>query len=70
MIEQQLCPCVRGEPCVVEALAEEFERLAAIFRQRQIEVPSKSCPSCEDRWSEEGGRVLKPQPGVGVGPAS
>lgn len=63
-VEQQLCPCVRGEPCVVEALAVEFERLAAMFRRHKIEVQSKSCPDCEERWSNEGGQVLHWQSGA------
>ncbi len=58
-IERLVCPCIRGEPCVVESLAVEFERLAAAFRQHKVEIQSTSCPDCEERWTDEGGQVLR-----------
>ncbi|MDZ7645403.1 MAG: hypothetical protein U5K76_15060 [Woeseiaceae bacterium] len=32
-VEQALRPCIRGEDCVCEALADEFQRLAEAFRE-------------------------------------
>jgi len=57
-VEQVVCPCVQGEPCVVEAVADEFERLAAVFRQQQYDLKPISCPDCETRWEDEGGRAV------------
>lgn len=57
-VEQAVCPCVQGEPCVVEAVADEFERLARVFRQQQYDLKPNSCPDCETRWEDEGGRAL------------
>jgi len=57
-VEQLLCPCVRGEAYISEALADEFERLAQVFRQQQRELKPKSCPECEIRWEDEGGRAV------------
>jgi len=52
------CPCLQGDPCVLETLADELERLVRMFRQRRDEIRSTSCPECEERWADEGGRVL------------
>lgn len=57
-VEQAVCPCVRGEPCVVEAVADELERLAQVFRQQQYDLKPRSCPDCEMRWEDEGGRAV------------
>lgn len=57
-LDRPECPCLQGAPCVLEALADEFEQLAGMFRQRRIEIRSTSCPDCEERWADEGGRVL------------
>lgn len=53
-VEQAVCPCVRGEPCVVEAVADELERLTEVFRQQQHELKPDSSP--------EGGRSLLDNP--------
>lgn len=63
-VEQLMCPCVRGEACISEALADEFERLARIFRQQQLDLKPKSCPECETRWEDEGGRAIADPPGL------
>jgi len=41
-----------------EALADEFERLAAVFRRQVHDLKPKSCPDCESRWDDEGGRAV------------
>lgn len=43
-VEQAICPCVRGEPCVVEAVADELERLTQVFRQQQYELKPDDAP--------------------------
>ncbi len=43
-VEQAVCPCVRGEPCVVEAVADELERLTRVFRQQQHEIKPDDAP--------------------------
>jgi len=63
-VEQLLCPCVHGEACISEALADEFERLARVFRQQQRELQPQSCPQCETRWEDEGGRAVADPPGA------
>lgn len=55
-LDRPNCPRLQGDPRVLEAL--EFERLAGIFRQRRVEIRSTSCPECEERWADEGGRVF------------
>lgn len=37
-----LCPCVQGNACICEAVADEFERLAQVFRQQQAEVKPRA----------------------------
>ncbi|HSH26883.1 MAG TPA: hypothetical protein VK972_03800 [Wenzhouxiangella sp.] len=43
-VEQAVCPCVRGEPCVVEAVADELERMTRVFRQQQHELKPDGAP--------------------------
>jgi len=57
-IRQVTCPCVQGDACISEALADEFERLAAVFRRQVHDLKPKSCPDCESRWDDEGGRAV------------
>ncbi|MFU8832202.1 MAG: hypothetical protein ACNA7J_08615 [Wenzhouxiangella sp.] len=57
-VEKATCPCVQGQACIIEALADEFERLAQVFRQRQYDVKPESCPDCETRWEDEGGLAI------------
>lgn len=61
-IQQAVCPCVHGDTCISEALAEEFERLAMVFRQQVHDLKPKSCPNCESRWVDEGGCALTTTP--------
>jgi hypothetical protein len=54
-VEQVLCPCIRGDACVCDAMAEEFLRLAKAFRrQRRENNPEGFLPGV-DRWENEGG---------------
>ena len=41
-VRQVICPCVQGDACVCEALAEEFDRLTAIFRGQVDALKPKS----------------------------
>jgi hypothetical protein len=54
-VEQALCPCIRGDACVCDAIAEEFLRLARLFRQQRNKNNPAGCPPCIDRWENEGG---------------
>lgn len=42
--EQAVCPCVRGEPCVVQAVADELERMTQVFRQQQYKLKPDDAP--------------------------
>ncbi len=55
---QVVCPCLQGDACVCEALAEEFDRLTEIFRRKAQAQKPESCPDSERRWENEGGRVI------------
>lgn len=58
VVEQVICPCIRGETCVCDALANEFLRLAMLFhRQRNENNPQGRLPWI-DRWENEGGSVM------------
>lgn len=57
-IQQAVCPCVHGDTCISEALADEFERLAEVFRRQVRDLKPKSCPDCESRWDDEGGLAV------------
>jgi hypothetical protein len=57
VVQQVVCPCIRGEACVCDAIANEFLRLARQFhRQRNHNNPQGSRAWIE-RWENEGGRV-------------
>lgn len=58
VVEQVICPCIRGEACVCDAIADEFLRLARLFhRQRNKNNPQGERPWI-DRWENEGGKVM------------
>ncbi len=57
MVEAMLCPCIRGEACICDAIADEFLRLARQFHlQRNENNPAGHRP-WTDRWENEGGMV-------------
>jgi hypothetical protein len=57
-VNQVVCPCIRGDACVCDALADEFLRLAKQFhRQRNDNNPQGHRPWI-DRWENEGGTVV------------
>lgn len=54
-VEAAVCPCIRGEACVCDALADEFLKLARHFHDKRNQVnPSGQRPWIE-RWENEGG---------------
>lgn len=58
VVDQVICPCIRGDGCVCDAIADEFLRLARQFhRQRNNNNPRNHCPFI-NRWENEGGRVI------------
>lgn len=55
-VDQVVCPCIRGDACICEAIADEFLQLARLFReQRELNNPAARPPYI-DRWENEGGR--------------
>lgn len=62
VLEQALCPCIRGDACVCDAIAEEFLRLAKLFRRQRNENNPHGCPPCIDRWENEGGSPADSEP--------
>src|SRR5690625_6115686 len=55
-VKGEICPCVRGEPCVVAALADEFRRLADSFERQQAQINPGSPPA---RLEQFGGQDRK-----------
>src|SRR5690625_7478869 len=56
----EICPCVRGEPCVVAALADEFRRLADSFDRQQAQINPCSPPARLEQFGVQVGvSVLK-----------
>jgi len=62
VVEQALCPCIHGDACICDAMAEEFLRLAKLFRrQRNENNPEGFLPGI-DRWENEGGSPVDGEP--------
>lgn len=53
-VKGEICPCVRGEPCVVAALADEFRRLADSFEREQARLNPGSPPARLEQFREQG----------------
>jgi hypothetical protein len=61
-VEQVLCPCIRGDACVCDAMADEFLRLAKVFREQRNRNNPDGCPPCIERWENEGGSAADSEP--------
>lgn len=57
MIERLVCPCIRGEACICDAMADEFLRLAGLFRRQSMATKPAAYSPFIDRWENEGGRI-------------
>jgi len=57
VVEPMICPCIRGDACVCDAMADEFLRLARQFHRQYQENNPGACRSWTDRWENEGGRI-------------
>lgn len=58
VVEQVLCPCIRGEACVCEAIADEFLRLAKQFRRQRDRNNPQGYRPWKERWENEGGSIV------------
>jgi hypothetical protein len=59
MVEEVICPCIRGEACVCDALADEFLRLARQFHDKRNKMNPRGQRSWTDRWENEGGSTVE-----------
>src|SRR5690625_7842989 len=53
----EICPCVRGEPCVVAALADEFRRRADSVGRQQAQSNPGRPPARLEQVGEHGGEA-------------
>jgi hypothetical protein len=58
VVDQLICPCIRGEACVCDAIADEFLRLAMQFHRQRNNNNPQGHRSWIDRWENESGRVI------------
>jgi hypothetical protein len=63
VVEEVICPCIRGEACVCDALADEFLRLARQFHDKRNQMNPRGQRSWTDRWENEGGSMVEPESG-------
>jgi hypothetical protein len=63
VVDEVICPCIRGEACVCDALAAEFLRLARQFHDKRNRVNPQGQRSWTDRWENEGGSTVEPESG-------
>jgi hypothetical protein len=57
-VDQVVCPCIRGDACVCDAIADEFLRLARQFHRQRNENNPEGYRPWSDRWENEGGTVF------------
>jgi hypothetical protein len=57
VVDQVICPCIRGDACVCDAIADEFLRLAMQFHRQRNNNNPNSQRTFVNRWENEGGRV-------------
>ena len=58
VVNQVICPCIRGDACVCDAIADEFLRLAREFHRQRNNNNPQSHRTWINRWENEGGRVM------------
>jgi hypothetical protein len=58
VVNQVICPCIRGDACVCDAIADEFLRLAREFHRQRNNNNPQSHRTWISRWENEGGRVI------------
>lgn len=61
-VNQVVCPCIRGDACVCDAMADEFLRLARQFHRQRNENNPEGYRPWTDRWENEGGSVVDREP--------
>lgn len=57
VVERVICPCIRGEACICDAIADEFLRLARQFHRQRNKNNPKGFRPWIDRWENEGGSI-------------
>lgn len=61
VVEATICPCIRGEACICDAMADEFLRLARQFHRQRNENNPNGPRLFTDRWENEGGSMDQPK---------
>jgi len=59
VVEPMVCPCIRGEACICDAMADEFLRLAKQFHRQSNENNPQGNRPWTDRWENEGGSKVE-----------
>jgi hypothetical protein len=59
VVNQVICPCIRGDACVCDAIADEFLRLAKEFHRQRNNYNPQGHRTWISRWENEGGTTLE-----------
>ena len=58
VVNQVICPCIRGEACVCDAIADELLLRAREFHRQRNNNNPQSHRTWINRWENEGGTVF------------